>query len=110
MTHLESHTLTGLGHLLDRHELEALLLEASLGITLWLAEEVLNDFNFLDWERVQVDDFEGLDLAAFHETSELGAWHPLFFVALAASAASAATATSTATATSVTSVTTASSL
>lgn len=98
---LESKTVTGLGLLLDRVDLEAFFLEAGLGVTVWLSKEVVDDFLLLDRKGVEVNVFKVLDLARFDETSKLGAWGPDLLVSVATTAATAATATSAASAASV---------
>ena len=106
-TYLESKTVTGLGLLLDRVDLEAFFLEAGLGVTVWLSKEVVDDFLLLDRKGVEVNVFKVLDLARFDETSKLGAWGPDLLVSVATTAATAATATSAASAASVASATSA---
>jgi len=105
---LESKTVTSLGLLLHRVDLQAFFLETSLGVTVWCAKEVVNDFLFLDWECVEVNVFQVLDLARLDETSELGAWGPDFLVSVSttSTSASATSATSAATVTTATSATT----
>ena len=110
-TYLEPQTVTGFGLLLHRVDLQAFFLEAGLGVSVWCAKEVINDFLFLDWEGVEVDVFQVLDLARLDKTSELGAWCPDFLVSVtttstAATAATAATATVASSATTVASATT----
>jgi hypothetical protein len=103
---LESKTVTGLGLLLDRVDLEAFFTKSTLGVTVWGAKEVVDNLLLLDWEGVEVDVFEALDLASLDKTSELGAWGPDFLVV---PATSAATSTTAATATSAATVATAAS-
>ena len=58
---LETGTLTSTGLLLDRRDLENLLLEST-------TDEVLDDFNFLDGKREKEDGLEVLDLVSLDET------------------------------------------
>ena len=46
-------------------------------------EEHVDDLVLLDGQRMEVDVLDGLNLAVFHETSELGAWDPLLLLSLA---------------------------
>merc|ERR1719219_977146 len=86
---LETGTLTGAGLLLDRHDLQDLVLQGG--------EKHVDDLMFLDWEREQVDLFEALDLSILDQTTEFGHRDPILFRFFAtASAASTTTATSTA--------------
>lgn len=39
---------------------------------------------FLDWERVEVDLFQGFDLAVSDQSAKLGAMYPLLLISLAA--------------------------
>ena len=98
-TYLEPQTVTGFGLLLHRVDLQAFFLEAGLGVSVWCAKEVINDFLFLDWEGVEVDVFQVLDLARLDQTSELGAWGPHFFVSVATTPSSSATPSSATTST-----------
>lgn len=78
---LETCALTGAGLLLDGHDLHDFILE--------LGEEGVDDLVLLDGEREEVDLLHGLDLAALHETSELGDGDPFLLLILAASSARA---------------------
>jgi hypothetical protein len=63
-------------------------------LILELGKEVVNDLVLFDGERVQVDLFHALDLAALHEAAQLGDGHP-FLVAVLGTAASATSASTT---------------
>lgn len=63
-------------------------------LILELGKEVVDDLVLFDRERVQVDLFHALDLAALHETAQLGDGHP-FLVAVLGTAASATSASTT---------------
>jgi hypothetical protein len=95
---LEASPLTGTGLLLDGHDLEHLVLEAS--------DELIDDLVLLDGERVEVDLLELGHLAGLDETAELGSGHPvLLLLALLATGTTTAAATTALTATSTTSFT-----
>ena len=51
-------------------------------------KEVIDDLAFLDGQREEVDLFQGLDLAIFHETNQLSDGNPLFLLFLATTTAS----------------------
>ncbi len=61
---LETGTLTSGGLLLDRHNLHDLVLQ--------LGEEIVDDLEFLDGQREEVDLFNRADLSVLYETTELG--------------------------------------
>lgn len=65
-------------------------------LVLELGKEVVDDLVLLDGERVKVDLLHALDLAALHETAQLGDGHPFLVAVLGAT--TSATSTSTATA------------
>jgi hypothetical protein len=83
--------LTGLGLLLNRRELDDLVLQA-------LTKEVIDDLSLLDGDREEEDLLERLDLAILDETTELGDRHPLLLLIGATAATAATTTTATATA------------
>jgi len=94
---LEASTLTGTSLLLDWHDLEDFILK--LG-----AQEVINDLEFLDGQRVEIDLLQLLYLAVLDETTELGAGDPdLSFSLVTSASATAITATSTTTTSTVSS-------
>lgn len=66
---LETGALTGLGLLLDGHNLHDLVLE--------VREEEVDDLVLLDGEREEVDLLHGLDLSVLHETTEFGDGNPV---------------------------------
>jgi hypothetical protein len=65
---LETSALTSTSLLLYGHDLHDLVLE--------FGEEVVDDLELLDGKREEVDLLHGLDLAIFHETTELGDGDP----------------------------------
>jgi len=73
----ETIALTGRSHLLDRVDLHDFILQGTRG------EEGINDLVFLDWQGVEVNVLNGVDLALLAQTSKLGHWHPLLLVSLA---------------------------
>merc|ERR1719290_571100 len=83
---LETGPLTGTSLLLDRHDLQNLILQL-------LAEEEINDFKLLDGQREEVDLLKAADLSILDQAAQLGDGHPLLVSLLAASTAPA-TATS----------------
>jgi len=85
---LEPRTLTGARLLLDGHDLQNLILQAG-------AKEVIDDLAFFDGQREEVDLFQGLDLAIFNETTQLGDRNPLFLLFLATTTASTPAAATT---------------
>lgn len=66
---LETRTLTGLGLLLDGHDLHDFVLE--------VGEEEVHDLVLLNGKGEQVDFFHRLDLAILHETTEFGDGNPM---------------------------------
>lgn len=82
---LESGSLTGSGLLLDRLDVHDFVLQV------W--QQSVNDLEFLDWQRVQEDLFNGGDLTGLDKSTQLGDWDPTLFF-LVSSAASSATTTS----------------
>jgi hypothetical protein len=70
-------------------------------LVLELGKEVVDNLVLLDGEGVQVDLLHALDLAALHETAELGDGHPFLVAVLGTttSATSASTATTSVAAT-----------
>jgi hypothetical protein len=108
---LESRSLTGLGLLLDGHDLHDLVGELSLA----LGEEFINDLGLLDGNGVSVNLLERLDVVVLNESAELGEGNPgILAVSITARATgartvSAATGT-TASTTASTSITEAASL
>lgn len=89
---LEARALTGAGHLLDRADLDDLILELAVG-------ELINDFRLLDGEGKEVHFIETLDVAMRNQTTELGDRGPstAFASATASTTASATAVTATAT-------------
>merc|ERR1719422_2879218 len=72
---LESGSLTSSGLLLDRHDLQNLILESR-------SNEAVNDLVLFDGERVEVDLLQALDLSILYQTSQFGDWDPvLLFLA-----------------------------
>lgn len=67
----KSSALTGTGLLLDGHDLHDLVDELALGITLAgsTTKEVIDDLVLLDWDGVQEDLLERLDLVGGDETT-----------------------------------------
>jgi len=90
---LESGSLTGLGLLLNGEDAHDLINE----FTLLVGNESLGNLSLLDWDRVSVNFFEGLDLAHLDESSELGKWSPSIFVSSSSETSWSSTSTSTAT-------------
>ncbi len=108
---LESGSLTGLGLLLDGHDLHDLVRELSLGAS----KELIDDLGLLDGDGVSVDLFEGLDVVVLNKSAELGEGSPLLVVTAATSgtagaASTALSATAATSATATASITEASSL
>jgi hypothetical protein len=105
---LESGSLTGLGLLLDGHDLHGLVRELSLGSL----EEDINDLGLLNGDGVSVDLLKGLDVVVLDESAKLGQGSPLLVVTSATSGAAtgAISATATSTATTTTSITESASL
>lgn len=70
-------------------------------LVLEFGKEVVDDLVLLDGERVKVDLLHALDLAALHETAQLGDRHPFLVAVLGTttSATSASTATASVAAT-----------
>jgi len=97
---LESGSLTCPGLFLNWHDLHHLILQS------W--EEVVDDLVLLDWQWVEVDLFDGLDLSGLDQSSELGHWDPLLLTIVLSTTASSTTTTTTASVTSTTTVTTSS--
>merc|ERR1719336_2813852 len=88
---LESSSLTSSGLLLDRHDLQNLVLQSR-------PNEHVNDLVLFDGERVEVDLLQALDLSILHQTAQLGDRHPvLLLLASTSTASSAATAAASAT-------------
>ena len=86
---LETGALTGTGLFLHGHDFHDFVLEGG-------AEEVVDDLVLLDWEREEIDLFEGFDFALLDKTAELGDGDPLFFAVVLAATAAATTAVATA--------------
>ena len=82
---LEAGALTGSGLLLDRLDLEHLVLEA-------VAKDKVDDLRLLDGETVLVDLLHGLDAALLDEAAQLGLGLPLLLVAATTATATATTA------------------
>lgn len=89
---LESGTLTGTGLFLDWLDLQDFVLQ------LW-ANEMIDNFEFLDWESKGVDFFQRLDFTILDKSSQFSDWLPLLGFALTATTALATTASTTWTAT-----------
>merc|ERR1719219_2911473 len=88
---LEPSPLSSSGLLLDRHDLENLVLQSR-------PDEHVNDLVLFDGERVEVDFLQALDLSILHQTAQLGDRHPvLLLLASTSTASSAATAAASAT-------------
>lgn len=85
---LEAGTLTGLGLLLNRHDLHDLVREGTLG----LLDELVNNGSLLDGDGVGVDFLEVADVTVLDESAELGAGNPVVLAG-----ATGATTTTTAT-------------
>merc|ERR1711982_16960 len=89
---LESGSLTSSGLLLDRHDLQNLILESR-------SNKAVNDLVLFDGKRVEVNLLQTLDLSILDQTSQFGDWGPvLLFLATSSTStttASAATASST---------------
>merc|ERR1719422_887545 len=81
---LESGSLTSSGLLLDRHDLQNLILESR-------SNEAVNDLVLFDGERVEVDLLQTLDLSILYQTSQFGDCDPVLLF-LATSSTSATTA------------------
>merc|ERR550525_2113966 len=81
---LESSSLTSSGLLLDRHDLQNLVLQGR-------ADEHVNDLVLFDGERVEVDLLQALDLSILHQTAQLGDRHPVLLLLASTSTASSAT-------------------
>merc|ERR1719445_2881509 len=81
---LESGSLTSSGLLLDRHDLQNLVLQSR-------SNKGVNDLVLFDGKRVEVDLLQTLDLSVLDETSQLGDWNPVLLF-LAASSATTTTA------------------
>lgn len=92
---LEAGALTGLGLLLNRHNLHNLIGKLAIGIL----DKLVNDWGLLDWDGVGVNLLKSLDLAVLDETTKLGAWDPVVLAAEAAATTATTTTTATATAT-----------
>jgi hypothetical protein len=101
---LESSSLTSLGLLLDGENAHNLIGELVFNVR----DKSISDWCLLDWDRVSVNFFEGLDVTGFDESSEFGKWGP-FFLESTSTSTSSSEATSAASATSVSSSTSASS-
>merc|ERR1740128_1634386 len=82
---LESGSLSSPGLLLDRHDLENLVLEGR-------SQEEVNDLVLLDGEGEEVDLLQGLDLAVLHQAAKLGHRDP-FLLLLSPATAPAAVST-----------------
>merc|ERR1719492_619277 len=80
---LESSSLPSSGLLLDRHDLQNLVLQSR-------ANEHVNDLVLFDGERVEVDLLEALDLSILHQTAQLGDRHPVLLLLPSASPSSSA--------------------
>jgi len=86
---LEASALSGSGLLLDRHDLHDLISQGR-------AQKVIDDLVLLDWEGEKEDLLYRLDLAILDQTTKLGDWDPLIFLALVTSASSSASSTASA--------------
>ena len=96
--YLKSSPLTSSSLLLDRHDLQNLVLQSR-------ANEHVNDLVLFDGERVEIDLLQTLDLAVLHQAAQLGHGDPLLVLLAAATAASPATTAASSAATSTASVT-----
>merc|ERR1712018_665530 len=83
---LEPGSLTSSGLLLDRHDLENLVLQSG-------PDEHVNDLVLFDGERVEVDLLQALDLPILHQTAQLGNRNPVLLLLASASTASSSTIT-----------------
>ena len=80
---LKAGALTGAGLLLDWLDLHDFVLEL-------IAEKLIDNFWFLDWDGMEEDFFDGFDLAIKDKAAELGLWNPSL-LAFATGALSTAT-------------------
>jgi len=87
---LEPRSLTGTSLLLDGHDLQDLVLQAR-------AQEIIDDFAFLDRKGEEVNLLQRFDLSIFHEASQFGDGDPLFLLFLAASTTTASATTTAST-------------
>lgn len=83
---LESGSLTGLSLLLDGKNAHNLVGEFVLG----LGNKGINDLCLLDWDRVGIDLFKGLDFVVLDKSSELGEWGPLLLESTSSSSSTEA--------------------
>merc|ERR1712241_912610 len=65
---LKSGSLTGSSLLLDRHDLQHLILQ--------ILQEVINDLKLFDGQREQINILKRLDLTLLYKTAKLGDWNP----------------------------------
>ena len=72
---LETGMLSGTSLLLNGHDFHDLVLEARV--------ELVDDLVLLDWEGMEVDLLQRLNLVGFDETSKLRDWDPLLLLLLA---------------------------
>jgi len=91
---LKTGTLTGAGLLLDGLDLHNLIFQ--------FGQEVVDNLELLDWQRMQVDFFHGFYLAQLDETTELSDGLPLFLLILSGTTTTTSTATTTSSTTTVT--------
>merc|ERR1719342_1680855 len=98
---LEPGSLTGPCLLLDRHDLEDLVLES------W-SNELVDDLMLFDGERVEIDLLQTLNLLFLNQTSQPGHWDP-FLVLLASSPTASTSSTASSASSSTASVAEASS-
>lgn len=64
----EASTLTGTRLFLNGHDFHNFVFE--------FGEEEVDNLEFLDREREEIDFFHGFDFAVFDETAEFGDWYP----------------------------------
>jgi len=83
---LESGTLTGTGLFLDWLDLQDFVLQ------LW-TNEMIDDFEFLDWESKGVDFFQRFDFTILDKSSQFSDWLPFFGFTFTATTTLATTST-----------------
>lgn len=90
---LESSSLSGLSLLLYGKDAHDFIVKWEFG-----TDKSVDNWCFLDWDRVGIDFFKGFDVTVLDESSELGQWGPLLLVeATSASWSTSSTAATSAT-------------
>lgn len=89
---LKTCTLTSTGLFLDWHNFQNFIFQLR-------SQESVNDFEFLDWQWVQVDFFQWTNFAFTNQTAQFRYWNPFFLVFFATTTSAACTTTTTATTT-----------